>query len=82
MSLIYCFCDLHGSRDFGFVGLSQCREHFLFIMLCMSLMEGLTKNKGWRKPQADAKPFRGMVSILVLNKNVGVVFVSLHAVEV
>ena len=51
-------------------------------MVCVSLMEGLTKNKGWRKPWADVQPFRGMVSILVLNKNVDVSSVSLHAVEV
>ena len=81
MPLIYCLCGLYGSRDFGFVGLSQCREHVLFIMVCFSLMDELTENKAWRKPRADvyfrlkeSQPFREMVSILVLNKNDGVVF--------
>ena len=65
----------------GFVGLSQCREHFLFIMVCVSLMDGLTENKAWRKAPADvhlrlkeSQPFRGMMCILILNKNVSVVF--------
>ena len=46
----------------------------LFIMVCVSLMDGLTENEAWRKPRTDAhfrlkesQPFRGMMSILVLN---------------
>ena len=77
-----CLCDLYDSRDFGFVGFCQCREH-LFIMVCVSLMDGLTENKAWRKPRLDAhfrlkesQLFRGIVSILVLNKKVRLVFRS------
>ena len=40
-------------------------------------MEGLNENKAWHKPQADAhfrlkesQPFRGMMSIFILNKKV------------
>ena len=50
-------------------------------MVCVSLIDRLTENKAWRKPRADvhfklkeSQPFRGMVSLLVLNKKVGVVF--------
>ena len=55
-------------------------------MVCVSLMDGLTEKKAWRKLRADvhfrlkeSQPFRETVSILVLNKKLGVV--SLHAVE-
>ena len=77
----FCLCDLYGSRDAGFVEFCQCREHFLFIMICVSLMDGLTENKASHKPRAhvyfrlkESQPFRGMVSILVLNKKVYVIF--------
>ena len=65
----FCLCDLYGIRDFGFVGFCQRREHFLFIVVCVSLIDGLTENKAWSKPRADvhfrlneSQPFRGMVS--------------------
>ena len=81
VNLSNCLCDLYGSRDFGFVGFSQRQEHFLFIMVCVSLMNGLADNKAWCKPQEDVhfrlkelQPLRGMVSILVLNKKIHVVF--------
>ena len=70
----FFLCDLYGTRDFGFVRLCQLREHFLFIMVCVSLMDGLTGNKAWRKPRVDidfrlkeSQPYSWMVSILVLN---------------
>ena len=76
-----CLCDLYGSRDFAFVRFCQCQEHFLLIMVCVSLMDGLTKNKAWCKPRVnvhfslkESQPFRGMLSVLVLNKKVYVVF--------
>ena len=77
----FCLCDLYGSRDFGFVRFCQRREHFLFIMVCVSLMDGLTENKAQPKPRADVHfrlkesyPFRGMVCILVLNRKFCMVF--------
>ena len=76
-----CLWNFYGSRDFGFIGFRQHREHFLFIMVCVFLMDRLTENKAWRKPRPDVhfrlkepQPFRAMVSILVLNKKVRVVF--------
>ena len=81
LNLSNCLCDLYGSRDFAFVGFCQRQEHFLFIMVCVSLMDRLTENKAWRKPREDVhfrlkelQPLRGMVSILVLKKKVHVVF--------
>ena len=61
----FCLCDLYRSRDFGFVGFCERREHFFFIMVCVSLMDGLTENKAWRKSRAEvhfrlkeSQPFR------------------------
>ena len=57
-------------------------------MVCVTLMDRLTENKAWCKPQADidfrlkeSQRFRGMVSILVLNNKFAWSSVSLHAVE-
>ena len=70
-------------RNFGFVGFCQLREHFLFIMVCLSLMNGLTENNAWSKTWTDlhftlkkSQPFRRMVSKLVSNKKFHVVFSS------
>lgn len=43
--LDFCLYDLCGSRGFGFVGFCQRRDHFLFNMVCVSLMDELTENK-------------------------------------
>lgn len=81
INLKFCLCDVYSCRDLGFVGHRQCQEHFLFIMTCVSLMDGFTENKARRKPRVDvhfrlkeSQPFRGMVYIVVLNKKDRMVF--------
>lgn len=81
INLKFCLCDVYSCRDLGFAGHCQRQEHFLFIMTCVSLMDGFTENKARRKPRVDvhfrlkeSQPFRGMVYIVVLNKKDRMVF--------
>ena len=77
----FCLCDLYRSRNFGFVGFCQHEELFFNYCKWNYGRYGRTYWKIPGEPQADIyfklgvyQPFRGMVPILVWDKNVRLVF--------
>ena len=70
--MIFVSATFTGVENLVLLDCVNVENNFLFIMICVSLMDGLTENKTWSKPRADvhfglkeSQSFRGIVSMLV-----------------